>query len=290
MEGKTVEDKVTNIDTKPPKAFTPGATATDNKITVTGSTTDQEATETDGCSKIKSYEYSKDNGKTWQSSNIFSGVSENTTYQIKMKAIDNAGNETISSTKSITTKIAFKVAQSSITGAGNGGNVTDTSNNVQSAKWSLTLGSLSFDPELFIAINNSRAGDFAAYSKSLGGGYGSVFAYSGIQSGWAFSQSGARLPVNYADTYSYVVCRGKVSVGTATASGGVLTITGHGMTPYAIFGTFLSSTYEAFCYSAHLGRGSTSVENYSGANAFNSSTIQVRVNKDGQYRYVIVGE
>ena len=106
-EIKTATLNVTNIDRLAPNAFTPTATTTSNSITITGSTTDQPATTTDGCSGIVAYYFSKDNGTSWQTnedktqtSYTYTELTQGTEYTIKMKAIDKAGNETI--TESIT--------------------------------------------------------------------------------------------------------------------------------------------------------------------------------------------
>ena len=103
---------VENIDRLAPNSFTPTATSTTNSITLTGSTTDKAKTATDGCSGIDKYYFSKDNGATWlptggqtTTSYTFSGLTSGTTYSLKMKAVDNAGNEVITATISkMTTK------------------------------------------------------------------------------------------------------------------------------------------------------------------------------------------
>ena len=106
-EIKTATLDVNNIDRLSPNTFTPTATTTSNSITITGSTTDQPATEKYGSSGIAEYYFSKDNGTSWQTnedktqtSYTYTGLSQGTEYTIKMKAIDKAGNETI--TESIT--------------------------------------------------------------------------------------------------------------------------------------------------------------------------------------------
>ena len=93
---------VANIDRLAPNQFTPTATSTSRTITLTGSTTDANKTATDGCSGIDKYYFSKDNGTTWEpaegqveGSYTFSGLTPQTTYNLKMKAVDKAGNEVV---------------------------------------------------------------------------------------------------------------------------------------------------------------------------------------------------
>ena len=101
---------VANIDRLAPKQFVPTATSTTKSITLTGSTTDAPKTEKDGCSGIKEYYFSNDNGATWkQNSNklatsyTFNGLTQNKEYTLKMKAVDKAGNEIITNAITKTT-------------------------------------------------------------------------------------------------------------------------------------------------------------------------------------------
>lgn len=103
--GNHITINITNIDKLPPNDFTPTATSTTNSITLTGSTTDAEKTSTNGSSGIQAYYFSKDNGATWvggteSTSYTFTGLSQETTYSLRMKAVDNAGNELITETLS----------------------------------------------------------------------------------------------------------------------------------------------------------------------------------------------
>ncbi len=102
---------VTNIDKLPPNIFTPTASGAGdidvNMIKVTATTSDV-ANETNGASGIKNYKFSKDNGATWtpeQTSNVytFTGLTSNTTYNIKVMVTDNALNEIISNVAAIKT-------------------------------------------------------------------------------------------------------------------------------------------------------------------------------------------
>ena len=101
---------VANIDRLAPKQFVPTATSTTNSITLTGSTTDTPKTEKDGCSGIKEYYFSNDNGATWkQNSNklatsyTFNKLTQGKEYTLKMKAVDKAGNEVVTSAITKTT-------------------------------------------------------------------------------------------------------------------------------------------------------------------------------------------
>ena len=111
---------ISNIDTLSPNKFTPSATSTSNSITISGSTEDQEATETSASSGIAEYYFSKDNGVTWVSnaektgtSYTFTGLTQGTNYTLKMKAVDKAGNEII--TEAITKATTSIAGEGSIT-------------------------------------------------------------------------------------------------------------------------------------------------------------------------------
>ena len=98
--GEYVTGNVKNIDKLAPNSFTARVTnVTENSITISGSTTDKEATISYACSGIKGYQFSKDNGASWSAlqkgtSYVFNNLTAGTTYNFKMKAIDNAENET----------------------------------------------------------------------------------------------------------------------------------------------------------------------------------------------------
>ena len=108
----TVTKIIENIDRLSPNVFTPRISKTTNTITVECTTTDKEATTKDGKSGIKGYKFSKDNGSTWtdikaEGRYVFENLKAGTTYPIKVKAIDNAGNEI--STNTINTTIEEEI-------------------------------------------------------------------------------------------------------------------------------------------------------------------------------------
>ena len=93
-----VTKRIENIDRLSPNEFTPTVKSGKNKITITSSTTDKEATNVDGKSGIKGYKFSKDNGANWTElktvgTYTYEGLKGGIEYPIKVKAIDNAGNE-----------------------------------------------------------------------------------------------------------------------------------------------------------------------------------------------------
>ena len=102
-EGGHETTNITIIDRLSPEKLEPTVTKTENTITLTGNTTDAEATAIDGCSGVEKYYFSKDNGVTWEpaegqteESYTFTNLAGGTTYSLKMKAVDKAGNETVS--------------------------------------------------------------------------------------------------------------------------------------------------------------------------------------------------
>ena len=113
---------VTNIDRLAPNEFTPTVTSTTNSITLSGSTTDATKTETDGCSGIDKYYFSKNNGETWEptegqegSSYTFTRLTQNQVFNLKMKVVDKAGNETITSTVTKNTGTVTGLTSSNVT-------------------------------------------------------------------------------------------------------------------------------------------------------------------------------
>ena len=87
---------IKNVDNVAPNSFTPTVTeTTTDSITVSASTTD---TASEGAGEsiagILRYEYSID-GSSWQTTNTLQNLSDGTSYTVHVKAIDKAGNETI---------------------------------------------------------------------------------------------------------------------------------------------------------------------------------------------------
>ena len=88
-----------NIDKTAPTTVAPTASQTTNSITVTNK-------QTDALSGVSSTQYAIYNGSSWsswQSSNVFSGLTTNKTYKAKTKTTDRAGNSSESSELSVTT-------------------------------------------------------------------------------------------------------------------------------------------------------------------------------------------
>ena len=91
-----------DIDKTAPVNTAPTATSTTNSITVTFKQTDVHS----GLN-IGTVQYALKTGSTWgawQTSNVFSGLTHKTTYAVKTKVTDNAGNEGESSEFTIITK------------------------------------------------------------------------------------------------------------------------------------------------------------------------------------------
>ncbi len=104
-----VKKKIENIDRIAPNTFAPTIKAARNRLEISASTTDKEATTKDGKSEIRGYKFSKDNGSSWTTLvkngvYTYDNLNSGTTYPIKVKAIDNAGNEVESTTINGTTE------------------------------------------------------------------------------------------------------------------------------------------------------------------------------------------
>ena len=106
---EVVKKKIENIDRLAPNTFAPKVKGTTSKLEITASTTDKEATTKDGKSGIKGYKFSKDNGSSWtglitEGRYTYENLQSGTTYPIKVKAVDNAGNEVETNTTNATTE------------------------------------------------------------------------------------------------------------------------------------------------------------------------------------------
>ena len=87
---EVVKKKIENIDRLAPNIFAPTVKATKNRLEITASTTDKEATTKDGKSGIKGYKFSKDNGSNWtglitEGRYTYDNLQSGTTYPIKVK-------------------------------------------------------------------------------------------------------------------------------------------------------------------------------------------------------------
>ena len=106
---EVVKKKIENIDRLAPNTFAPTIKGIKNRLEITASTIDKEATAKDGKSGIKGYKFSKDNGSNWtglitEGKYTYENLQPGTTYPIKVKAVDNAGNEVETNTTNGTTE------------------------------------------------------------------------------------------------------------------------------------------------------------------------------------------
>ena len=95
---ESINTQITNIDRLQPNISAPTLVEGIDTMKITVTATDKEATGTDGKSGIRGYKFSKDGGSSWteeQTSNVytFGRLTPGASYRIKVKAIDNAGNE-----------------------------------------------------------------------------------------------------------------------------------------------------------------------------------------------------
>ena len=95
-EGKFLSTSVTNIDKEKPTG-TITTSSNSKSITVKVNAKDVEKTDINGCSGIKGYYYSINNGTSYTDSTTndtytFGGLAQGTKYNIKVKVEDNAGN------------------------------------------------------------------------------------------------------------------------------------------------------------------------------------------------------
>ena len=94
--GETVIKEITNIDKLYPNNLSPNATSTTTTITVTSAQQDNPATDDyaqTGIDETKTqYGIYKNGYWSWQTSNTFTNLTQGTSYQVKTKVMDNAGN------------------------------------------------------------------------------------------------------------------------------------------------------------------------------------------------------
>lgn len=95
-EGKFLSTSITNIDKEKPTG-TITTSSNSKSITVKVNAKDVEKTDINGCSGIKGYYYSINNGTSYTDSTTndtytFGGLAQGTKYNIKVKVEDNAGN------------------------------------------------------------------------------------------------------------------------------------------------------------------------------------------------------
>ncbi len=98
--GGIATGNIENIDRLKPKIFIPQVETTETTITLKGNTIDEPQTQIDGCSGVQKYYFSKDNGITWEPESgqktgeyTFEGLRSKVDYELKMKVVDEAGNE-----------------------------------------------------------------------------------------------------------------------------------------------------------------------------------------------------
>ena len=108
--GATATIAIANIDKIAPTNNTPNATATVNSITLKLNQTDSGGSGIN-TSKTQYRMVSDANASSqvrgWQTSNVFSGLSQNTIYYFQSQVTDNAGNTTTSAVKSALTAITY---------------------------------------------------------------------------------------------------------------------------------------------------------------------------------------
>ena len=89
---------VSNIDKISPTKDAPRVETTTNSISITSSQIDE------GGSGIKSTEFSIDDGATWQTTSSYRNLSQNTSYKVRTRTTDNAGNVSESEPTTVSTK------------------------------------------------------------------------------------------------------------------------------------------------------------------------------------------
>lgn len=107
--GGASTNTITKIDKEGPTGSITISSAGTNSIKVTVNANDVAQTNTNGCSRIKGYYYSKDGSEyseiTTNKEYTFEGLTQTSNYNIRVKVVDNAGNETILSKTGSTTTV-----------------------------------------------------------------------------------------------------------------------------------------------------------------------------------------
>ena len=158
QEGGSASANIENIDKLEPNEPTLGVTGvTENSITVVANATDKAKTNEYASSGIKGYQFSKDDGSTWEPTTpqasgtyTFNNLTENTSYTLKVKAIDNATNE--------------KAIETSVTGTTEKGTLDTATSYV--ANYADTNGDGTADGIIFadLAVGGSGTGLEESYS------------------------------------------------------------------------------------------------------------------------------
>lgn len=226
---KIATQTISNIDVLPPNNFTPTiGNITENSIEVTASTTDQDKTIEYGKSGIYGYSFSNDDGKTWsdyqvQENYTFTGLTKNTSYTIKVKAKDNAGNEI--ETEGVSTKtIEITLTLSSTSGrvvSGNTVNVTVSGSNYgtlscSSSNTSIATASLSGNTLAVTGKNTSGTQNATITVTGSKGGSATYTITSHVHSGSSSSGGGCYGTANT----GYTNCGGSVTAKSSTTTCG----------------------------------------------------------------------
>ena len=106
-DGQTGEEQridISNIDKTSPGTEAPSLTSTTNKIEVTCNQNDNESGINETTKQYRIRQVGEEEWGEWQLSNIFTGLTQNTEYEVQTKVQDNAGNESESETSTIRTK------------------------------------------------------------------------------------------------------------------------------------------------------------------------------------------
>ena len=105
--GQITTQEITKIDKEAPTGNVEITSVTENTISVKVTASDKQASTTNGMSGIKAYGYSKDNGNTYADTTsdtyTFTNLNPGTSYSMRVRIYDNAGNTTDITTASTST-------------------------------------------------------------------------------------------------------------------------------------------------------------------------------------------